>query len=45
VEVAEVVKRAVSRFLARRGMTESDVASGRVRIAWLADGPYGIPLM
>ena len=44
-EVAEVVKRAVTRFLARRGMTEADVACGRVRVAWLADGPYGIPLM
>ncbi len=43
-EVAEVVRKAVSRFLARRGMTESDVASGRVRVAWLADGPYGIPI-
>ena len=42
-EVGDVVSLAVARFLALRGMVESDVASGRVRIAWLADGPYGIP--
>ncbi len=41
--VADVVSLAVARFLALRGMVESDVASGRIRIAWLADGPYGIP--
>ena len=41
---ASVVRAAVARFLARRGATESDVASGKIRIAYLADGPYGIPL-
>ncbi len=40
---AGVVRAAVARFLARRGATESDVAAGKVRIAWLVDGPYGIP--
>ena len=43
-EVAEVVRRSVARFLAGRGLSESDVASGKARVAWLADGPYGIPL-
>jgi hypothetical protein len=43
-EVCEVISRAVARFLARRGFAESDVASGAVRLAWLADGPYGIPI-
>lgn len=44
-DVAEVVRIAIARFLARRGMTEADVIAGKVRIAWLADGPYGIPFI
>jgi len=43
-EVSEVVRRAVERYLSSRGLAESDVASGRARVAWLADGPYGIPM-
>lgn len=34
----------VADILARRGFTEADVASGRFRVAFMADGPYGIPL-
>jgi nickel-dependent lactate racemase len=43
LEVPEMIAKAVARFLSRRGFAEADVAAGRVRIAWLADGPYGIP--
>jgi nickel-dependent lactate racemase len=43
-EVAGVVRLVVARFLSARGFVESDVASGKARVAWLADGPYGIPI-
>ena len=43
-DVPAFLRAAVSRFLARRGFAESDVASGRLRVAFLADGPYGIPI-
>ena len=42
-DVAAVIEGAVSDFLARRGFSIEDVATGRCRIAFLADGPYGIP--
>jgi nickel-dependent lactate racemase len=41
--VPRVIQGAIAGFLARRGFTNADVAAGRVRVAWLADGPYGIP--
>jgi len=43
-ETGVFLRAAVTRFLARRGFAESDIASGRLRVAFLADGPYGIPL-
>ncbi|PKL75315.1 MAG: hypothetical protein CVV27_16025 [Candidatus Melainabacteria bacterium HGW-Melainabacteria-1] len=43
-DAATVIERAVAGFLAKRGFTAEDVAKGRCRIAWLADGPYGIPV-
>lgn len=43
-DAAAVIEGAVAGFLAKRGFTEGNVAAGRCRIAWLADGPYGIPL-
>ncbi|TXT51467.1 MAG: hypothetical protein FD137_14 [Spirochaetes bacterium] len=42
--VPAVVNVAVERFLARRGFTLQDVAEGVCHIAYLADGPYGIPM-
>ncbi len=44
-EAGVFIRAAVSRFLSRRGLDESDIASGRIRAAFLADGPYGIPLV
>lgn len=38
-----VIEGAVAELLARKGFTERDVATGRCRIAYLVDGPYGIP--
>ena len=43
-DVPAFLRAAVSRFLARRSLAESDMASGRLRVAFLADGPYGIPI-
>ncbi len=43
-DAGAVIEGAVADFLARRGWNAADVASGKCRIAWLADGPYGIPL-
>ena len=39
-----VVEASVHRFMLSRGFGPRDVAEGRFRIAFLADGPYGIPL-
>lgn len=44
VEVSAFIDAAIQRFLSRRGGTDSDVASGNLRIAFFADGPYGIPI-
>ncbi len=43
-DIPAVIDVAVADFLEKRGFTPADVASGRCRIAYLADGPYGIPL-
>jgi len=43
-DAGAVIECAVAAFLAKRGFTADDVAAGRCRVAWLADGPYGIPL-
>ena len=43
-DAAAVVEGAVADLLARRGFAPEDVAAGRCRLAYLADGPYGIPL-
>jgi len=40
---AAVVAGAVQAFLTERGFTSADLAEGRCRVAYLADGPYGIP--
>jgi nickel-dependent lactate racemase len=44
-DAAAVVEKAVDDFLKRRGFTQADVAEGRFRIAFLSDGPYGIPMV
>jgi len=41
-EVPAFLKAALARYLAGRCQTEADIASGRLRVAFLADGPYGI---
>ncbi len=43
-EVPAFLKAAISRYLKSRGYTKSDLTSGRCCAAFLADGPYGIPL-
>jgi len=43
-DIPAIIEAAIADFLAKRGFTAADVASGRCRIAYLADGPYGIPL-
>lgn len=44
VALRAAVEGSVAEILARRGVSHTNVASGRFRIAFLADGPYGIPL-
>lgn len=43
-DIPAIIDAAVTSFLEKRGFTAADVASGHCRIAFLADGPYGIPL-
>jgi nickel-dependent lactate racemase len=43
-EVPDFIDAAIRRFLSKRGAAASDVASGKLRVAFLADGPYGIPI-
>ena len=43
-EAPAFLEEALSRCLKRRGLSEADIARGKVRVAWLADGPYGIPV-
>ncbi len=43
-EVPEFLQAAIDRYLHLRGYTRSDLASGKCRAAFLADGPYGIPM-
>lgn len=42
--VAAVVENAVAAVLKKRGATEEDVRTGRFRIAYLAEGPYAVPM-
>ncbi|MCX7774722.1 MAG: nickel-dependent lactate racemase [Spirochaetaceae bacterium] len=43
-DIPAIIDAAVANFLKKRNFTLADVASGRCRIAYLADGPYGIPI-
>lgn len=43
-KTALVVESAVRDYLSEHGYTDQDVKSGRCRIAYLSDGPYGIPV-
>ena len=42
--VPRVIERAVAWYLEKAGYHPRDVAAGRYRVAFLADGPYGIPI-
>ena len=44
-DTASIIEAAMAAFLAKRGFTAEDVAAGRCRVAYLADGPYGIPFL
>jgi len=43
-DIPAIIDAAIADFLKRRGFTHADIAAGRCRVAFLADGPYGIPL-
>lgn len=44
-KVKTVIENAVRDFLKERGFSEEDLIDGKCRIAFLSDGPYGIPML
>jgi len=44
-EVSTFIDAAIRRFLKARGAAAADIAHGKLRVAYLADGPYGIPIV
>jgi len=43
--IPKIIENSINDFLDRHGFTIEDIRSGRCRLAYLADGPYGIPLL
>ena len=43
-KVSAVIRNALSHYLERNGLQAADIASGKCRVAFLQDGPYGVPL-
>jgi nickel-dependent lactate racemase len=43
--IPKIIEKSINDFLDRHGFTIEDIRSGRCRLAYLADGPYGIPLL
>ena len=44
-KIATVVKKALCEYLEKKGLTEDDIKNGKCKVAFLSEGPYGIPMV